>query len=46
MAGKKPTTSVAIESVRAAYPMPDVFGAYLRDPWGNKLEVVHDGFSA
>lgn len=32
--------------VRAAYPMPDVFAAYLRDPWGNKLEVVHGGFSA
>lgn len=31
--------------VRAAYPMPDVFAAYLRDPWGNKLEVVHGGFS-
>jgi hypothetical protein len=26
--------------------MPDVFAAYLRDPWGNKLEVVHGGFSA
>lgn len=31
--------------VRAAYPMPDVFAAYLRDPWGNKLEIVHGGFS-
>jgi catechol 2,3-dioxygenase-like lactoylglutathione lyase family enzyme len=32
--------------VRAAYPLPDVFAAYLRDPWGNKIEVVHGGFSA
>ena len=31
--------------VRPAYPMPDVFAAYLRDPWGNKLEIVHGGFS-
>ncbi|MEZ5913489.1 MAG: VOC family protein [Paracoccaceae bacterium] len=32
--------------VRATYPMPGVFAAYLRDPWGNKIEVVHGGFSA
>ena len=32
--------------VRAAYPMPGVFAAYLRDPWGNKIELVHGGFSA
>lgn len=32
--------------VRAAHPMPGVFAAYLRDPWGNKIELVHDGFSA
>ncbi|KII15448.1 VOC family protein [Phaeobacter sp. S60] len=32
--------------MRAAYPMPDVFAAYLRDPWGNKTELVHGGFSA
>lgn len=31
---------------RAAYPMPGVFAAYLRDPWGNKIELVHGGFSA
>ncbi len=31
---------------RAAYPMPDVHCAYLRDPWGNKLEAVWNGFSA
>lgn len=30
---------------RAAYPMPGVFAAYLRDPWGNKIELVHGGFS-
>lgn len=32
--------------VRLTYPLPDVFAAYLRDPWGNKIEVVHGGFSA
>lgn len=32
--------------LRAAYPMPNVYAAYLRDPWGNKLEIVHAGFSA
>ncbi len=32
--------------VRAAYPMPGVFAAYLRDPWGNKIELIHGGFSA
>jgi catechol 2,3-dioxygenase-like lactoylglutathione lyase family enzyme len=31
---------------RGAYPMPGVFAAYLRDPWGNKIELVHGGFSA
>ena len=31
--------------VRATYPMPGGFTAYLRDPWGNKIELVHGGFS-
>lgn len=31
---------------RTGYPMPNVFAAYLRDPWGNKLEMIHGGFSA
>jgi catechol 2,3-dioxygenase-like lactoylglutathione lyase family enzyme len=30
---------------RAAYPMPGVYAAYIRDPWGNKIEAVHGGFS-
>ncbi|MBK0399801.1 VOC family protein [Limibaculum sp. M0105] len=30
---------------RAAYPMPGVFAAYVRDPWGNKIELIHGGFS-
>lgn len=25
---------------------PGVRAAYLRDPWGNKIELVHGGFSA
>ena len=32
--------------VRAADPMPAVFAAYLRDPSGNKIELVHGGYSA
>lgn len=32
--------------VRDAYPMPNVYAAYIRDPFGNKLEAVHGGFSA
>ena len=30
---------------RAAYPIPDVYTGYVRDPFGNKLEVIHNGFS-
>lgn len=30
---------------REAYPMPDVYAAYVRDPFGNKLEIVHNGFA-
>ncbi|WP_375203618.1 VOC family protein [Hyphococcus sp.] len=31
---------------RAGYPNPDVYTAYVRDPYGNKLEVIFNGFSA
>ncbi len=31
--------------VRDAYPKPDVYAAYVRDPFGNKLEVVYNGFA-
>ncbi len=30
---------------REAYPMP-VFTSFLRDPDGNKVEIIHNGFSA
>ena len=30
---------------RDAYPMP-VFTSFLRDPVGNKIEIIHKGFSA
>jgi len=30
---------------RDAYPMPNVYTAYIRDPLGNKLEIIHNGFS-
>ncbi len=39
-------TDEGAPGVRAAYPMPDVFAAYLRDPWGNKIELVHGGFAS
>lgn len=30
---------------RPGYPMPGVFAAFVRDPWGNKIELIHGGFS-
>ncbi len=30
---------------RAAYPIPDVYCAFVRDPFGNKLEAIHNGFA-
>ncbi|MEM8773734.1 MAG: VOC family protein [Pseudomonadota bacterium] len=38
-------TDEGAPGIRDAYPMPDVFSAYVRDPFGNKLEVIHNGFS-
>ncbi len=29
---------------RAAYPIPDVFTTFVRDPFGNKLEAIFNGF--
>lgn len=31
---------------RPAYPKPDVYAAFVRDPFGNKLEAIHNGFNA
>lgn len=31
---------------RPAYPLPDVYTGFVRDPFGNKLEAIHGGFSA
>lgn len=31
---------------REGYPIPDVYAAFVRDPFGNKLEAIHNGFSA
>ena len=31
---------------RDGYPNPDVHTAYARDPFGNKLEVIFNGFAA
>lgn len=31
---------------RAAYPKPDVFTCFVRDPFGNKLEAIFNGFAA
>lgn len=30
---------------RPAYPTDDAYAAYVRDPFGNKLEVIHSGFA-
>jgi len=30
---------------RPAYPTDNAFAAYVRDPFGNKLEVIHGGFN-
>lgn len=30
---------------RAAYPIPDVYACFVRDPFGNKLEAIHNGFA-
>lgn len=31
---------------REAYPVPNVYTGYMRDPFGNKIEVIHNGFAA
>ncbi|MEM9617030.1 MAG: VOC family protein [Pseudomonadota bacterium] len=31
---------------RPAYPTDNAYAAYVRDPFGNKLEVIHGGFAS
>jgi catechol 2,3-dioxygenase-like lactoylglutathione lyase family enzyme len=31
---------------RPDYPMPNVYTGFVRDPFGNKLEVIHGGFAS
>lgn len=31
---------------RENYPIPDVYTTFVRDPFGNKLEAISNGFSA
>ena len=31
---------------RPGYPKPDIYTAFVRDPSGNKLEAIHNGFAA
>lgn len=31
---------------RPGYPKADVYAAFVRDPFGNKLEAIHNGFTA
>lgn len=31
---------------RPGYPKPDIYTAFVRDPFGNKLEAIHNGFAA
>lgn len=30
---------------RPAYPTPDAYAAFVRDPFGNKLEAIHNGIA-
>lgn len=30
---------------RPGYPKPDIYTAFVRDPFGNKLEAIHNGFA-
>ena len=30
---------------REGYPIPDVYTAFIRDPFGNKLEAIFNGFN-
>lgn len=30
---------------RPEYPKPDVYTTFVRDPFGNKLEAIHNGFA-
>jgi catechol 2,3-dioxygenase-like lactoylglutathione lyase family enzyme len=30
---------------RPGYPVPDVYTCFVKDPFGNKLEAIHNGFS-
>lgn len=31
--------------IRSDYPFAKAYAAYIRDPFGNKLEAIHNGFS-
>lgn len=31
--------------LRDAYPWPGAYAAYIRDPFGNKLEAIYNGFT-
>lgn len=31
---------------RPGYPKPDIYTTFVRDPFGNKLEAIHNGFAA
>ena len=31
---------------RPGYPKPDVYAAFVHDPYGNKLEAIYNGFAA
>jgi len=37
-------TNEGVPGPRTDYPTPNAYAAYVRDPFGNKLEVIHSGF--
>ena len=39
-------TDEGAPGVRADYPMDNIYAAYIRDPFGNRLEAVYNGFSS
>ena len=38
--------SVGMPGPRPGYPKPDAYTAFARDPFGNKLEAIHNGFAS
>lgn len=42
----KGATDEGAPGPRPGYPKADVYAAFVRDPFGNKLEAIHNGFAS